>query len=328
MDNYVVMKKSTFHFDSRSRTSGTINNASFEIKKDIFQVSDSDIFLRFSLQQATVPYTFVNISDGRDGSYKNNYFKIRQGNTTLPIEIPAGNYNINQVINLVKNELNNVSLQQRIYSITLDPLTLKVDFRVQGDPQVFFQTTALIFDSGNNSLARVLGFDNVPADNTQYNLILNTSISAKQLISPAPCNVSNTTDVFIYLANLNQPLCYNYDNKTFTPTNLFGILPIAVPFYSNIIYVANTDNTFSFIVNSNSLPDVLNFQITNQQNDLLPLNRDWNLTLSVEYLRLQVQEPSYLLLEKILISVFKIAQDTDLIAKEKNKARPLIKNID
>ena len=303
MDTYRVLKRQTFHFDTLSRTSGDINNPSFGFRKDIFQVADSQISLRFSLLQATIPYTWYNISDGSGGSYANNWLDfLEDSNPAVRISIPKGNYNIAQINGLIKTQLNTIST--KAFNFQFDPVTLKTTWTYSSAGTVAFQFSPL----GSESLDIILGFKATPTQ-TLYPFIANS------LTSENPVNVSQSSDVFINLNNI-QGISYDYLNGIFTNSPLFCILPINVPFFGNITYIARRESEFQFIVPSQAMPDSFQFSVTNQYNELLALNRDWDMTLICEWITPEPKAMSeYHLLEKLLLTTYKIAKDMEEIKK-------------
>ena len=295
MDNYRVLRRQIFHFDTRNKASGEINTPVFSFRKDLFQVSDQSIQLRFSLLQATVPYTWYNISD--NGGYSNNWMDFYEdGNQPLRLTISAGNYNITQILTALNNQINSIS--SKVFSYSFDSITLKASWTYTGNGTVSFGFS----NNSSDSLSRVLGFE--------------TGIHAfsnKTLTSQEPVNVSQSSDVFVNITNL-QGISYEYVNGTLNNSTLFCVLPIVVPFFNNITYVSRKDHEYQFIISSQSMPDSLSFSMTNQYDELIPLNRNWNITLVCEWI---TQEPKmnieYNLLEKLLLVTYKIAQDTDQI---------------
>ena len=70
--------------------------------------------LYMSLQSAVIPYSFYCINS------TNNYLEILEGVDTVAIIVPAGNYNVLQLVSYLQGELGNT------YSLTYDSITGKV----------------------------------------------------------------------------------------------------------------------------------------------------------------------------------------------------------
>lgn len=299
-DKYRVLQKRVFHFDTNNRTEGTLNNPRFVFRRDIFQVADPAISLRFSLLQATVPYTWNNINDGTGNTYANNWLELIDDNVITRVSIPAGNYSIQQLLSLLKNQLNSVSTKD--FNFSFNPITLKATWSYNQVGDVAFRFSPV----ASESLKTVLGFKATPQQITFP--FVNNSIT-----SEFPVNVSQTSDVFISITNL-QGISYEYLNGVFTNSPLFCILPITVPFFSNITYISRKENEYEFITSSQAIPDSFEFLLTNQYDEPLPLNRDWNITLICEWITTAPKPQSeYFLLEKLLLTTYKIAEDMEVV---------------
>lgn len=300
MKDYEVVKRQIFHFDSSSRAAGNINNPQFFFKKELFATSDPKSILRFSLIQATVPYTWNNINNGALNGYTNNYMKVSNNGVISLITVPAGNYNISQLANSIITQLNIAT--GITFSYSFNSINLGLTFTYTGSNSISF-----IFENSlGESLARPLGFN------------LGTfNFSGNSLTSINPVNVSESSDVFLNITNV-QPQSYEYLNGELNVSNLFCTLPINSAFYNNIIYESRIKNNFNMIIPAIQMPDNFVFQVVNQNGTLLPLNRDWNVTLECEWMiRRDTAKES--LLEKITLITYKIAEDLEHLKQARNK---------
>lgn len=128
--------------------------------------------LKVMIKDIVVPNAFPNIRGEEFGSSQNNIFYLRDelGNLTPPIEIPQGQYVIstlgtpppNDLLTVLQDAINAVSPPTQVITITIDPITQKINFTTTG-LQINF------VDSSLSTLNDVLGITG-PLSSTSLSL--------------------------------------------------------------------------------------------------------------------------------------------------------------
>ena len=154
-----------------------------QVLGDIYEVS-------LSLSQFTSPIAWYVVNEN------NNILNIdlNFGMSYLTVTIPEGNYNVNQIIDILKNQLGmdwTISINLQNYKITFSHSTY--DFKIMN----------------TSTCWRILGFK----EGEEY------SSSFQSLTLPNVVNLLGTTQVKIWCPTVNMK---NIDGKTGTPSSILG----------------------------------------------------------------------------------------------------------
>ncbi len=130
----------------------------FELDKEITARKDENILLH--LKKAFIPFSFYCISAGQ----KNSKLDITEENSvgatnTYSITVADGNYNVSELLGVIKTKMEDASTFNYEYTITYDDNTSKVSFLIKSGTNV--SSAKILWNTGTNkdfSLKRVLGF--------------------------------------------------------------------------------------------------------------------------------------------------------------------------
>lgn len=140
--------------DSVERTSGSIGNFNFLLKRHITFNKNRQYFVR--LENIRIPISYYNINS------TNNVFKLEEDNgvvqTVITATIPPGNYVISELLTELETQLDNGTTQTNDYTLNKSNITGKTTISYTGGSS---QITVQSISSGS-TLNKVLGFD----DNT------------------------------------------------------------------------------------------------------------------------------------------------------------------
>jgi hypothetical protein len=132
----------------------------FELEKEVVARKGEKILLY--LKKSFIPFSFYCLST----TQKNNKLDVKETqtdgtNNSYTITIPDGNYNIDELISVIKSAMETASTFGFIYNFTYDDATNKITMRISSGTDVL--NTTLLFGTGNftnNSVRRILGFSN------------------------------------------------------------------------------------------------------------------------------------------------------------------------
>lgn len=171
-----------------------------EVKGDVYEVS-------ISLSQFTCPVSFYVVNEN------NNILNIDvdYGASYITVTIPEGNYNINQLVDILKSQLGsgwNVTINLQNYKLTFTNTTY--DFQIMD----------------TSTCWRLLGFNKDTAYNSSF-----LSLSLPNVV-----NLLGTTQVKIWCPTVNMK---NIDGKTGLPAGILGSITVndingGVILYTNI----------------------------------------------------------------------------------------------
>ncbi len=156
-----------------------------EVKGDVYETS-------ISLSQFTCPIAFYVVNEN------NNLLNILTGAGLINIVIPEGNYNINQLIDILKNQLG---------------VNWNININLQNYKLVFTYSLGDFTILNTSTCWRILGFN----QDTSYTSISNT------LSLPNVINLLGTTQVKIWCPTVNMK---NIDGKTGLPAGILGSITV------------------------------------------------------------------------------------------------------
>jgi hypothetical protein len=253
------------HIDSGKCTK--VNGKSNHIIFYFPLIGGPDYHIDIELLSASIPYSFFNISD----YYR--YLSVRETQTSNPansftfdISIPAGNYNINQLINQLQTTLNANTQLAVNYIISYDKITNKLTFSTPTTDR----TITFLFNTGNKSkvdLQKILGFD-----------LQDYSFSTgNNLISVGSVNISPYSNIFIVSPNLSitnqiSSLSGNY-------TNILHKIPINT---SPNTFIYDRNLLFTKYRSGINTLNAIELLLTDEDLDLIDFNGvDWYCSIKV-----------------------------------------------
>jgi len=191
-----ILKKEVFYVNSNNRLSGSHSNFKFKIDLDVNAEYDSVAVL-----SASVPKSYYLVSSN------NNSFVLKEGNDTVTIILPSGNYTRSSICSTVQNLLNNNSPNGYNYSVSFQNINTgyddgKLTFDVTGNgstqPQFIFTT----------QLHEQLGFEP-----NSTNTFINNSLKSVDVI-----NLTKETTLFIRsdIAHNSEQMGHNILQEIFT----------------------------------------------------------------------------------------------------------------
>lgn len=143
----------------RGTTIGSLDGHKFfELEKEVVARKGEKILLH--LKKSFIPFSFYCLST----SQKNNKLDVKETqtdgtNNTYTITIPDGNYNVNDLLSVIKDAMETASTFGFNYNFEYDDATNKITMRITSGTDVL--NTTLLFGTGNfknNSVRRILGF--------------------------------------------------------------------------------------------------------------------------------------------------------------------------
>lgn len=158
-----------------------------EVKGDVYEVS-------LSLSQFTCPIAFYAVNEN------NNILNIDldSGAQYLQVVIPEGNYNINQVIDILKSQLGidwTITINLQNYKLTFSHSTL--DFKIES----------------TSTCWRILGF----VEGVEY------FSSSRSLTLPNVVNLLGTTQIKVWCPTVSMK---NIDGKTGLPSGILSSITV------------------------------------------------------------------------------------------------------
>ena len=161
-ENYIPRLPIEIILNSKNGT--TINNQDgnkfYNLISEITARKDELIIIY--LKKAFIPFSFYMLSSARNNN-KLDITEQQTDNTTnsYSITIPDGNYNINQLISIIKDLMESASTFSFIYNITFNNTTGKVSFLITSGTNPL--NTTINFSTGSNTNSNIhnfIGFSN------------------------------------------------------------------------------------------------------------------------------------------------------------------------
>jgi len=199
-------------------------------------------YLYLSVVSVTIPYSFYNIN-----SY-NNYFSYNLDNEINNVVISVGNYNINQLVSELKNQMKHIV-------ITYNSITNKLTFSHNNSDFILYYS----------KLLGILGFNNI-------NL---TSVN-RQITSHNCINLN-----YIRCINIDSNICtYNINRSLQNNSSILCSIPVNTTPYSLIQYY-NYNNFRSNLFKNNL--DCIFIRLVDNDDNIIDLNGlNFNLTIQLD----------------------------------------------
>lgn len=247
------------HLRSVDRDSGNSSDFTITFKQTI-QSGRNDI-IAISVLNAQIPISFYNIS------HLYNHLDIAENETHFSITIEPGNYNVLQLINVLKTQIELASPNNITYTFVYDSIKNKVQVKNSNENII----TQFLFYSGENAafdLQSIIG-----------GLFEDFSFSNEFKYLPNVVNMQPVKSIYIR-SNImgNNTIA----SRTKTYTNILSKIPISAP-SGSILYYQNVINTpLDTGLNDMSF---INISLTDADNDQISLNGlDWEVTLLCHFI--------------------------------------------
>jgi len=250
--------------NSKQRVSGTPYDFYVTFNDGLLK-ADKNTFMKITLAEATINRSWYSIQEGT------NTFILR-GNSDVVIEFPIAYYNALDV---------RATLQQILPSgwlVSYERKTNKFTFTRPVDGVASYK---FIF---SNQLSEVLGFEESEEPTM--------TLASPLVVSTNPIRVNAENAVFIH-SNLPRGKMSSIDNhnivnNNFKESTVFAKIPINVQPFDNIVYEMNAP-VFSYTLNT----DVhsVRFWITDENENVLKLPYDFSMTLMIEHMLIQKDDP-------------------------------------
>lgn len=206
-----------FHIDSKNATRiNSTHSILYSLGSPLYALADEDMFLQ--VISFTIPYSFYNInSTNRFLSVMENGFDV------FTINIPTGNYNILQIIDLVRTRLNQHSPNGLLYTMSYDRIQNRISMSVSHG------SATLLFGSGQNvifDMEELLGFSGG----------IDRTLPA---VSNSTCNVQTYSNIFVL--NSSFGISNQYSSVNGNMSRILAKIPV------------NTSSSYSYIYYTNDL---------------------------------------------------------------------------
>ncbi len=198
-----------------------------------------------SVSQCSIPYSFYNINNNNNSIFLFNLISLVTSNYIIPI----GNYNINQLLLILNNNLIG-------YSFYYNSINNKITISCINDFELLDNSTCLL----------LLGFNK----NTTYKSYLSNLISFN-------CVDLNPINIIYINSNI---LTYNINKNYINNQTVLCSIPIYSQPYSIIQYYNYNNFKSNLFINSISNIDLKLIDEYGEAIDLNGLN--WNITLTLE----------------------------------------------
>lgn len=276
-----------YHFNSKDRDSGTIENPTFTIQNPFTLQAYGDRALgkKFQLTviSANIPFSFYSVNEYNN---KVNVYRYYQDGSLVFIKelvFETGNYNIYEFNKLFFNTINDdPDIDISTLNITYSRTKNKNEFSMQ----LFVSPWAgIALEFTDGSPYEIFGFD------VGEFLILNDSSQRRRKtvnsiveeyayqISPNCVNVLSINKIYLRAYGLLQEFTESSRNKTGS-SNILAKIELHQASNSTIDYDPN--NPLRVIVNADTL-DMVSLKLTDDRERLLNLNGlHWSCTLAVD----------------------------------------------
>jgi hypothetical protein len=226
------------------------NNCNVEFYLPVIEIP-SNYHIYASVQHAVIPFTFYNVNS------TNNILQINTFNDSIPLgvdrtfTIPIGNYNVNNLMAVLSNQLSFLS-----FAITYNSVNNTYTFSNSLYNFKFYSSSTCL---------SLLGFLN------QENVSSNFTMTSNRAVNLAP----------IRCICISSNLKTNNINKTsVNNSSILCSIPINTQPYSIITYMNQNNfkvNTFTNVIST------LSIKLADQTGHLLDLNgANWTITLQFE----------------------------------------------
>lgn len=238
------MESIQIYLNSKTANKFNDNNiADAEYILPMIEIPDG-YYIYISLQKASIPYTFYNINENNNyisfianiGDLQNEYYSY---------SVPVGNYNINQLINVLKAEFVTIN-------ITYNSITNKLTFVNQSGYLKLNGESTILSVIGFNDNVDVLGFQNF--NNNTFSI---ESTHCCNLVTVKTINIGTN----LMTKNINKAIPNN--------ASIIASIPIIGAPYSMIQYENNNDFRCNLFVNTLSM---LNVKLMDDMGNLIDLN--------------------------------------------------------
>tara|TARA_R110002020_G_scaffold174619_1_gene366114 strand:- start:1424 stop:2482 length:1059 start_codon:yes stop_codon:yes gene_type:complete len=272
LENYVYHIRSKDALTNGVFLSGNDVRSHFgmTLKKKISKKEDE--LFRVIVQSAQIPYTFYNTNSN------NNYIDWEEnGVLKTPLQITQGNYNILELINEIKTDMNtNSSFGATTYDITYSGISNKITITSTNA-----NNTKLLFNTGTNklkSIAKQIGFTN------DSDITINNGANG---ISNSVVNLLSIHSLFIrsnVLSSLN--ILSSFSNSGgMTNTDILTSIPITADPLSMIYYQYYEGMDYSIL--EDSTISYMDFKLTDQNANIIDLQPqiNWELVINIQVVK-------------------------------------------
>lgn len=260
------LAKPSFVIDSKERDTGQIENFTYTIDISI----DDDNFTQCAVTSVTIPKTYYDLS-------VDSILSVFEGFDSRDIEIPAGNYNVHSIQNVLLKLLNEPAIDdpsKPIYQMfypdcNLENDTKRFTWTVNKDVDVLPISWSIV---GDNRLHDILGFDKDISGTTVIEFF-NNSLSIGELTSQNTINLEHTKYIVI-----KSDMVHNEGAKDLD-TAILCRIPIDDTDKTVIHYrLLELEDELKSLVNSKR--NQYRFSLYDDDNRLLNLNgNQWSMTL-------------------------------------------------
>jgi len=287
--------------DMINTSSGINGNAGRFILFEPINCLDNEV-LSVSLTSCTFANSWRNLSE----STKNNLLTFIESGTSYTIQIPDGNYSINELLAVLKPLMESANSGNIIYTFSYDDITNRVKIMSNSATITTFKF------SFANSIRRFLGFNNA-----DINLNSFTTLYSNRAVDVT----DSQNSIYIRVPNLsNQKII---ESSTGKYSNILAQVPIV--FSRNAFFVYEPSVPFDMQLSSrtiNSIDIVITYQ-----DEKIPINfnnAEWEINLKVDFYNKPESKKREIKLHKDMISKFDIYKKTEM---DKNRRLEELKNL-
>lgn len=281
----IVQPSTVIFLNSKQRVSGTPYDYYINFNNELIKAPKGH-YIQFSVLQASINRSWYSIQEGE------NTFQITTNiGGVQTVTIPVGYYN---AIDL------RVQLQSTLptWTFLYDKKINKFTFTAPND-WVGIAWRRFIFS--NSSISDLFGFDQT--ETPTFTQATPTVVSSK------PVKVNEDQAILIH-TNLPRQKFSALDNtsKNIVESDVLCALPINSAPFDNVVYTRNSLDDFTYNVLAHVVHS-MRIYVTNEQNTLLRLPYDWQMTLQVKYIPYE-QDSNKFVLENIrdMIRLFMLNQ--------------------
>jgi len=262
---YKTIRQFNLFLNSRSRNSGTISDCIIKLPPSLVNITDKEK-IRLTMVDFVCNHSHYNIQ-----TY-NSSFNVIEFNPskTYTITIPDGNYTISEISAIIKGLLNGES--SKIWNISYDRNINKLTFSYSiGDPvQIDFNI--------DNTCAEILGFN----EEIYYFTTNLTSVNVA-------C-VSSEEAIYVRFPNLMSSNFEIINDGEVKISDVLCKIPLNTMPFSNIFYKNDSYlRSYSMIISERKIEE-FHIRLTNENDVLLNLSREWTCCLLVEILEENTME--------------------------------------
>lgn len=269
----------TYHVfvNSSQRVSGTAGNYYFNLYHPIRLKNQMNSFY-VRIGSAEMPFTYQLIKTGNNVI---SFTYVRNITTsTLTITIPAGNYNITQLIKAITDQLTPLMVAGITWNITYNRNTGLVTFGFS-PPDII--NTVLTFQSISTVMAGCLGFSSIPIGSFGLNSSVLLTINSTQNV-----NLSQVNSLYIRSENIKQ--LQNYESLVVKSdiSDILAKVQITVLPQNYVMWYNDIDLRVKV---ANKFFDTINLYVTTNLDyeDLSFNGLDWSCRITIE----EIEEVKY-----------------------------------